>query len=65
MPSLNSIDFIHPDWPAPAKVKALQTTRVGGVSVAPYASLNLGTHVNDDGIAVAKNRQLLGPYLPS
>ncbi|HYN55382.1 MAG TPA: peptidoglycan editing factor PgeF [Methylotenera sp.] len=64
-PSINSINFIHPDWPAPARVKALQTTRVGGVSIAPYASLNLGTHVNDDGISVAKNRQLLSPYLPS
>lgn len=59
------IDFIQPHWPAPANVKALQTTRVGGVSIAPYASLNLGAHVNDDGIAVAKNRQLLSPYLPS
>ena len=61
----SNIDFIQPQWPAPAKVKALQTTRVGGVSIAPYASLNLGAHVNDDGIAVAKNRQLLSPYLPS
>ncbi len=64
-PNFNAIDFIQPDWPAPRNVKALQTTRVGGVSVAPYASLNLGTHVNDDGIAVARNRQLLSPYLPS
>ncbi len=28
-------------------------------------SLNLGAHVNDDPIAVAKNRQLLSPYLPN
>jgi YfiH family protein len=46
-------------------VKALQTTRMGGVSLAPYASLNLGAHVNDDTAAVATNRQLLMPYLPS
>ena len=59
------LNFITPNWPAPANVKALQTTRIGGVSQAPYASLNLGAHVNDDGIAVAKNRQLLSPYLPS
>lgn len=59
------IKFITPNWPAPANVKALQTTRIGGVSKAAYASLNLGAHVNDDAIAVATNRQLLSPYLPS
>lgn len=59
------LEFIHPDWPAPSNVKALQTTRAGGGSQAPYASLNLGAHVNDDPITVAKNRQLLSSYLPS
>jgi len=59
------LDFITPNWPAAAHVKALQTTRSGGVSHAPYASLNLGAHVNDDPLAVAHNRQLLAPYLPS
>lgn len=59
------LEFISPNWPAPANVKALQTTRLGGVSVAPYASLNLGAHVNDNPISVAKNRQLLSSYLPS
>lgn len=62
---MSDLNFIIPNWPAPANVKALQTTRAGGVSHAPYASLNLGAHVNDDAIAVAKNRQLLSPYLPS
>ncbi len=41
MTMLNKADLIFPDWPAPANVKALQTTRVGGVSVAPYDCLNL------------------------
>lgn len=59
------LNFIVPNWPAPANVKALQTTRTGGISQAPYESLNFGAHVNDDAIAVAKNRQLLSPYLPS
>ena len=59
------LEFISPNWPAPANVKALQTTRLGGVSVAPFASLNLGAHVNDNPISVAKNRQLLSSYLPS
>jgi YfiH family protein len=53
-----------PDWPAPANVKALQTTRRGGVSVAPYDSLNLGDHVGDAPFAVAHNRQLLSSLLP-
>jgi YfiH family protein len=62
---VSELGFITPSWPAPANVKALQTTRIGGVSHAPYDSLNLGAHVNDDAIAVANNRQLLSPYLPS
>lgn len=33
------------------------TERTGGVSKAPYASLNLGTHVGDDPDAVAENRR--------
>jgi len=56
---------IIPDWPAPARVKALQTTRQGGVSLAPYDSLNLGSHVGDNPLAVARNRILLNTLLPS
>lgn len=56
---------IPPDWPAPANVKALQTTRQGGLSVAPYASLNLGSHVGDDPLLVSRNRMLLAPLMPS
>lgn len=56
---------IIPDWPAPPNVRALQTTRLGGVSVAPYDSLNLGTHVGDAPLIVARNRMLLNSLLPS
>lgn len=56
---------IIPDWPAPAHVKALQTTRLGGISGAPYDSLNLGGHVGDAPLAVARNRMLLSTLLPS
>lgn len=56
---------IIPDWPAPQNVRALQTTRNGGVSVAPYHSLNLGDHVGDASLAVERNRMLLQPLLPS
>jgi len=62
---MTTLEFIQPQWPAPANVKALQTTRVGGVSKGAYASLNLGAHVQDNPIAVAANRQLLSAYLPS
>jgi YfiH family protein len=58
-------DFIQPDWPAPANVRALVTTRHGGVSTGPYASLNLGDHVGDDPAAVAANRRLLRAQLPT
>jgi hypothetical protein len=57
--------FIRPDWPAPANVQAFQTTRLGGASLAPYDSLNLGLHVGDDPVRVNRNRQSLSPYMPS
>ncbi|MEJ1959646.1 MAG: laccase domain-containing protein, partial [Nitrosomonadales bacterium] len=56
---------IIPNWPAPKTVRTLQTTRKGGVSVAPYASLNLGDHVGDAPLAVERNRMLLQSMLPS
>jgi polyphenol oxidase len=62
---LKSSDLITPNWPAPANVKALQSTRTGGISLEPYNSLNLGSHVNDNPIHVAQNRQLLSQFLPS
>jgi len=48
-----------PDWPTPANVHALCTTRAGGVSVGQYSSLNLGTHVGDGAEKVARNRAIL------
>ena len=47
---------LTPDWPAPDTVGALQTTRTGGSSVSPYDSFNLGSHVKDNPLAVARNR---------
>lgn len=61
----SSDPFIIPDWPAPANVKTLQTTRAGGVSIAPYATLNLGLHVGDDPVRVNHNRMRLAPLMPS
>lgn len=48
--------LLFPDWPAPASVRACVTTCEGGVSAAPYASLNLGAHVGDDPQSVVQNR---------
>ncbi|MDZ4361651.1 MAG: peptidoglycan editing factor PgeF [Variovorax sp.] len=53
------MDGIIPDWPAPAGVRALFTTRAGGVSVAPFDSFNLGDHVRDEPLAVRGNRERL------
>jgi hypothetical protein len=57
--------MILPDWPAPARVKGLMTTRAGGVSQAPWAGLNLGDHVGDDPEHVAANRARLRQHLPA
>ena len=62
---LNLNNFIIPNWPAPANVHALQTNRHGGCSYSPYDSFNLGSHVKDNPIHVAQNRQLLTQFLPS
>ena len=52
-------DWLIPDWPAPDQVKACVTTRAGGVSLAPFDSLNLGDHVEDSPEAVLENRRRL------
>lgn len=56
-------NWLLPDWPAPARVRACVTTRQGGVSAAPFDSFNLGDHVGDDPAAVACNRQHLRDVL--
>jgi YfiH family protein len=57
-------DWLRPDWDAPASVRALVTTRAGGVSHGPYAALNLSERVGDDPFAVETNRTLLRAVLP-
>lgn len=51
--------LLQPQWPAPDQVRALVTTRRGGVSRPPWNSLNLGDHVGDRPRDVAENRQRL------
>ena len=51
--------LIRANWSAPAHIHALTTTRLGGVSYAPFNGLNLGDHVGDDLASVSANRQQL------
>lgn len=55
----NHPDFIEPDWPAPAAVKAVVTTRNSGESLPPFDSFNVADHVEDAPEHVLANRQLL------
>ncbi len=61
------LDWIVPQWAAPANVRALVTTRNGGVSVPPYATMNLAAMSRDRGDApeaLAENRRRLRALLP-
>jgi len=62
---MSEADWIVPHWPAPSRVKALVTTRNGGISTGAYASLNLGERVDDDPTAVRRNRDILRSRLPA
>lgn len=59
------LDHFAADWPAPAAVRTLLTTRNGGVSAPPYDAFNLGDHVGDDAAAVCANRARLARLLPA
>ncbi len=58
-------DIIIPDWPLPAtaNIRAVMTTRAGGVSRGVLSTLNLGKSVGDDTDAVAENRQRVANYI--
>ncbi|MGB9150824.1 MAG: peptidoglycan editing factor PgeF [Burkholderiales bacterium] len=58
-------DWIVADWPAPKNVRTLVTTRHGGVSTGPYASMNLGAFLADDVQTVKANRSILRRHLPA
>lgn len=56
-------DWLTPDWPAPAHVRACITTSSGGESVGPFAAFNLGEHVGDSLEQVRTNRGYLADVL--
>lgn len=62
-PSLESL--IHPQWPVPPQIKAVCTTRIGGVSCAPWDSLNLGVNTQDSGAKIIANRSVFVSKLPA
>ncbi len=51
--------LIVPQWPLPKGVAACSSTRIGGVSLPPYDSLNLGAHCGDNPEHVEENRKRL------
>lgn len=51
------IRLLRPDWPAPANVHTVCSTRLGGCSVGLFTGLNLGSHVGDEPAKVVQNRQ--------
>lgn len=55
--------MLTPVWPAPSHVRSHCTTRLGGVSLPPFVSLNLGNHVGDIAQSVLSNRLLLAENL--
>ena len=57
--SLTLDDCLIPTWEVSPRVRALVTTRRGGVSRAPYDRLNLGLHTGDERALVLANRRAL------
>ncbi len=55
-----SLSWLTPDWPAPANVRAVVTTRDGPESSSrPAHAFNVGTHSGDDPAVLAENRAFL------
>ena len=52
-----NLELLRPAWTAPPGVDAAMSPRQGGVSAAPFDSLNLSFSVGDEAAAVAENRR--------
>lgn len=64
------LDWLVAEWAAPPGVGTLVTTRNGGVSRGPYATMNLGfataaRTVGDPAEHIAENRRRLDGFVPS
>lgn len=62
---MGGLTVLTPAWPAPDQIRAFSSTRGGGVSKAPFDSLNLGRYVDDEFEAVSENRARLRALLPA
>jgi polyphenol oxidase len=60
---VNEESLLEMNWQLPRGVFAACTTRLGGVSEAPWNTFNLATHVGDDLAHVATNRARLRTML--
>ena len=58
-----SKSLLEMDWELPRGVQAAFTTRIGGVSTAPWDSFNMAAHVGDDPAHVDANRARLTELL--
>jgi YfiH family protein len=63
--TMGGLRVLVPNWPASAQLGAFCTTRAGGISKAPFDSLNLGRYVNDESLAVSENRARVQALLPA
>lgn len=57
------LDWLVPDWPAPANVHGFVTTRTGGVSTGARASFDLGGAASTEA-DVRENRRRLSAFVP-
>ena len=63
--TIHGLRVLVPNWPASSQIRAFCTSRAGGISKAPFDSLNLGRYVNDEPLAVSENRARLRALLPA
>ena len=62
---INATNLIRPSWLVPQQIKAFCTTRQGGVSKAPFNSLNLGLNAGDVAADALHNRSIIRSHLPT
>lgn len=62
---INALNQIEPSWTVSQQIQAICTTRQGGLSKAPFNSLNLGLNAGDDAADVLQNRSIVRSSLPA
>lgn len=62
---MSEMAIIRAPWPPESPVRGFSTTRTGGVSPPPWASLNLGSGSDDASENLSANRRRLQSILPA